>query len=53
VWRLFDCILIEAFGLESTIEYLAKFNLIRCFTIGLRKHTENRYAIKAGLCFSL
>jgi hypothetical protein len=38
-----------SFGLESTTGYLAQFNLVRCFTIGLQKHINHRNAIKAGL----
>ncbi|CAF0756570.1 unnamed protein product [Adineta ricciae] len=34
---------------KSTIEHLVQFNLVRCFSIGLRKHYSNRNAVKAGL----
>lgn len=34
--------------LESTLDSLVQFNLVRYLTIGLGEHEENRHAIKAG-----
>lgn len=41
--------MIEFESVGSTVDYLAQFNLVRYFTVGLENHRENRKAIKAGL----
>ncbi|CAF0886225.1 unnamed protein product [Didymodactylos carnosus] len=35
---------------KSIIDYLAQYNLVRYFTIGLQKHSKNRQAVKSERC---